>query len=182
MALFLLFLVVGCFQWFRMGSLLKNIQLILEFFQGSILGSTLFLLYINDLPDDVICNIAIYADTTPYSECDQTSDLWQQLGLASELKSNLQDTLDWGRKQLVDFNLEKFNWFCLTSLIKLVLLMWKSMGLFLSKKHLLKAGVDFLSKLDWGSHIISIAKTASKKIWALIHSMKFLSPEVALYP
>ena len=92
-----------------MGSLLKNIQLILEFFQGSILGSTLFLLYINDLPDDVICNIAIYADTTPYSECDQTSDLGQQLGLASELKSNLQDTLDWGRKQLVDFNLEKFN-------------------------------------------------------------------------
>ena len=60
--------------------------------------------------------------------------------------------------------------------------MWKSMGLFLRKKHLLKAGVDFLSKLDWGSHIIFIAKTVSKKIWAFIHSMKFLSPEVALYP
>ena len=42
-------------------------------------------------------------------------------------------------------------------------------------------GVTFSSKLDWGTYIISIAKTASKKIGALIHSMKFLSPEVALY-
>ena len=42
-------------------------------------------------------------------------------------------------------------------------------------------GLTFSSKLDWGSYIISIAKTASKKIGALIHSMKFLSPEVALY-
>ena len=42
-------------------------------------------------------------------------------------------------------------------------------------------GLTFISKLDWGSYIISIAKTASKKIGALIRSMKFLSPEVALY-
>ena len=44
--------------------------------QGSILGPTLFLLSINDLPDNVICDIAIYSDdTTLYSKCDQASDL-----------------------------------------------------------------------------------------------------------
>ena len=42
-------------------------------------------------------------------------------------------------------------------------------------------GLTFSSKLDWGSYIISIAKTASKKIGAFIRSMKFLSPEVAVY-
>ena len=45
-------------------------------FQGFILAPTLLLLYVNDLPDDVICNIALYADdTTLYSKCYQASDL-----------------------------------------------------------------------------------------------------------
>ena len=41
-------------------------------------------------------------------------------------------------------------------------------------------GFTFSSKLEWGSYITSIAKTASKKIGAMVCSMKFLSPEVAL--
>ena len=62
---------------------------------GSILGPTRFLLYINDFGDNAICNIAIYADdTTFYSKCDWEFNLWQQLELASELESDLQDTVD----------------------------------------------------------------------------------------
>ena len=86
--------------------------------------STLFLLHINNLPDDFICNIAIYADdTTLYSKCDQASDLWEQLELASELESDLRDTVDWGRKWLVDFKAGKTQLVLFGHLITLVLLM-----------------------------------------------------------
>ena len=55
-------------------------------------------------------------------------------------------------------------------------------GFFLEEKSSFKMlGLTFSSKSDWGSYIISIAKTASKNIGALIRSMKFLSPEIALY-
>ena len=42
-----------------------------------------------------------------YSKCDRASDLWQQLELASKLESDLRDTVDWGKKWLVDFNAGK---------------------------------------------------------------------------
>ena len=66
-------------------------QLILEFLKA-VLGPTLFILYIhsNGIPDDVICNIAIYTDNNSlYSNCYRASDLLQQLELASELESDL---------------------------------------------------------------------------------------------
>ena len=50
--------------------------------------------------------------------------------------------------------------------------MWKWIGLFLKKNNLLRS---FSSKLEWGTYIASIAKTAFKKIGTFIPSMKFLS-------
>ena len=59
-----------------------------------------------------------------------------------------------------------------------MLLMWKWMGLFLKKNHLLRYR-DGLSLPNWIGAIL--AKTTCKKIGALIHLMKFLSPEVAMF-
>ena len=148
--------------------------------QGSILGPTLFLLYINHL-DDIICNIAIYADAiTLYSKCDQASDLWQQLGLASELESDLRDTADWGRKWLVDFSTNKtqlvsFGWSYNFGSIDVKIDEYEEKSSF----QMLELAFSF--KLDCGSYIISIPIIASKTIEALIRSMKSLSAEVALY-
>ena len=63
---------------------------------------------IDDLPDDATCDIALYPDdTTLYSKCNQVSDLWKQLELASELESDLRETANWGKKLFADFNAGK---------------------------------------------------------------------------
>ena len=102
--------------------------------------------------------------------------------MASEIESDLWDTVDRGKKWLVDSTAGKtqlvsFDWSNNNGSTDM-----KMDGSVLEEKLSFKMLVlTFSSKLDWGSYSISIAKTASKKIGALIHSMKFLSPEVALY-
>ena len=102
--------------------------------------------------------------------------------MASELESDLQDTVDWGKKWLVDFNAGKTQLVSFDRSNNNGSIDVKMDGSVLEEKSSFKMlGLTFSSKLDWGSYIISIAKTASKKIEALIRSMKFLSPEVPLY-
>ena len=149
--------------------------------QSSIVGPTRFLLYIDDLPDHVICHIAIYADdTTLYSKCDQASDLCQQLELSSEL--DLRDTVDWGKEWLVDFNAEK------TQLVSFdrsnnngSIDVNTDESVLEEKLSFKMLELTFTPKLDWGSYIISIAKTVCKENGALFRSVKFPSSEVALY-
>ena len=90
--------------------------------------------------------------------------------------------MDWGKKWLVDFSTRKtqlvsFDWSNNNGYIDV-----KMGGSIPEEKSSFKMlGLTFSSKLDWGSYIISVSKTLSKKIGALIRSMKFLSPEFALY-
>ena len=120
--------------------------------------STQFLLYLNDFPVDVLYNITIYAeDTTLYSKCD--------LELASQLKSDLLDTIDWGKKQLADFDDGKNNIYSFDPSNNSGAIDVKMDGSVLEEKSSFKIlGVSFSSKLDCGSYIVTIVKISFKKV------------------
>ena len=100
-------------------------------------------------------------------KCDQASDLWQQLGLPSELESDLQDIVDWGKKWLFNFNVGKTQLASFDQSDSNGSIDVKIDGSILEEKLFFKIlGLTFSSKLDWGSYFISIAKTVSKKIRA----------------
>ena len=102
--------------------------------------------------------------------------------MVPELEYDLQDTVDWVGiglliPMLENTQLVSFDWSNNNGAVDV-----KMDGSDFEEKLSCKMlGLTFSSKLDWDSYIISNAKIAFKKIGALIHSMKFISPEVALY-
>ena len=96
LALFLLLSVIDGFEWFWMESLHKNIQLMLRFLKAPFL--VLHIFYYT-LMTFLMMLFAILLSKLMML----ISDLWQQLELVSELESDLLDTVNWGKKWLVDF-------------------------------------------------------------------------------
>ena len=89
--------------------------------------------------------------------------------------------MHWGKKWLVDFNAGKTLLVSFDRSNENGSIDVKMGGSVLEEISSFKMlGLTFSSKLDWGLYIISIAKTASKKIGGSIHSMRFLSPEVTV--
>ena len=100
--------------------------------------------------------------STLYSKCNQAYELWQQLELASELESDLQGIVDWGKKWFVDFNTGKTQLVLFDCSNNAGATDVKMDGSVLEERPSFKMlGLTFSSKLDWVSSIISTVKSAS---------------------
>ena len=142
LVLFLLFSVIDSFQWFWMESVHKNIQLMLEFFKVSFLVLYFSYYTFNDLPGDVTCDVAIYADDTTFYFVIRWSGI-RHLICGNNLNwlwnlSLINETLWTGTRSSLLFSmLGKLNWFCLGGITALVLLMQKWVVLLLRNNRLL---------------------------------------------
>ena len=139
-----------------MRSIHKNIQVMLEFLKAPFLvlhySCYTLIIFLMILFVLLVSMLLILL----YSKCNQAFNLWQQLELASELDSDLQDTVNWGRKWLVDFNAGKTELVSFGRSNYAVAIDVKMVCLFLRKNHFLRCW-GCLSVLDWiGSLILSL--------------------------
>ncbi len=132
--------------------------------QGSVLGPILFLLFIDDLTDDLICNNNLFADDASLAE--RVNNLEES---ATRVNNDLRTIQMWADKWLVSFNHLKtvFVYFSLRNVgvVKPILIFC---GTIIkeapSHTHL---GITLTNTLDWTEHINQILTKASKRLFFL---------------
>ena len=140
--------------------------------QGSILGPLLFLIYINDIVNDIDAKIRLFADDTSlYVIVDDN----QEQTSADIINSDLQKINHWASSWLVDFNPSKTESLIISRKVNKQahppLFMNNTQINEVSKhKHL---GVTFDNDGKWRSHIDSITAKAWQRI-GILRSMKFI--------
>ena len=151
--------------------------------QGSILGPTLFLLFINDLPNHILNSLVnIYADDTSLYRC--TSSDVDDHTAAADLSSDLEQVVQWGKDWFVTFNASKTKLvtfhhkkgspsFCPIQMDNSVLEEAPCFERFL--------GLKLTPDLKWNSYILSVAKEAGKMVGSFFRTRKYLTPAAILY-
>ena len=182
LTLFCLFSVVHRFGWFWMGSFHKNIQVMQQFLQApfvilhlSYFTLTTFFIILSVTLLSMLMILLSTLSVIKHLICGNNQNWLLSLNL-------IYKTYGLGQEVTCSFQCSKYSagfasWSNNTGAIAV-----KMDGPVFEKTPSSKLlGLICSSKLDWGSYIISVAKSVSKKIVSLIRSMKFISPEVALY-
>ena len=145
LVLFLLFSVIEGFKWFWMGSLYKNIQLMLDFLKAPFL--VLHFSYSTLMTFLVMLSVILLSMLMILLSILSVIGLWSVATTRISFWTWIWTWTGAGSSFLISM-LEKLNWFRLTGLLTLVLLMWKWMGLFFRKNHSLRCW-GWLSLLNW---------------------------------
>ena len=133
--------------------------------QGSVLGPLLFLIYVNDMPENINSTMRLFADDSSMAIC--SSNLKT---IETALNKDLSSLLSWSRQWLVNFNPNKTEAMFFSSSIKEKpkLVFDNTQVKFVdTHKHL---GVTLSSDLKWHEHITSMIKSAS----SILNSMRAL--------
>ena len=151
--------------------------------QGSILGPILFLIFINDLPDNILSQLAIYADdTTIYSCLGKTNDHFDKVELAAEVEVDLRTVAEWGEKWLVSFNATKTKLLSINRFKDPFLPPVMMNGVKLPENcNFRLLGMTFSNDFSWNTYIELIAKSAAMKVGSLFRYRNFLSPDSIMY-
>ena len=143
----------------------------------------MFLIFINDLPDTLISDLAIYADDTSLYSCvNEKSGLFERLELAGSLELDLSSVIEWGSQWLVTFNSAKTKLVSINryhNSVNIPISMADNVLAESSSFHLL--GLTFSNDLTWSSYIKSITKSAAMKAGSLYRARHYLSPECVLH-
>ena len=146
------------------GKIRKNIQLMVEFLKALFWVSHFSYYTLMAFLMISVILLSMLTILLSILSCDQASNMWQQLELVSELESDLQVTVDWGKKWLVDFNAGKthlvsFDWSNNNVSIDV-----KIDGPVLEEKSCFKMlGLTFFSKLDWVLLLSLLLKLSPRK-------------------
>lgn len=152
--------------------------------QGSVIGPTLFLLYINDLPDNIVSKLVMYADdTTLFNSLDKPRDQLQKQQMRETLNRDLQTVHEWGQQWLVSFNSSKTKSMRHTRSRDASHQVGLQMcGTVLDEQESISLlGLTVCRDLSWKKYLQSVCKQASQRVGCLYRARRFLQPEVVLH-
>ena len=139
--------------------------------QGSVLGPLLFLVFINDLVDDLTCKVYIFADDTSFLEIVESPEQ-----TVISLNNNLSVVQEWGDKWKVGFNPSKTEEMVISRKVKKVnypQLKFKDEPVKRVQEHK-HLGLIITHNLSWDSHIKSVCTKASSRLGKLRKCMYIL--------
>ena len=141
--------------------------------QGTVLGPTLFLIYINDIADDITSNIRLFADDCVlYRTINNPTD-------NTTLQEDLSKLEQWSNIWQMDFNVKKCAIMQYSNSARKQQFDYKMKGETLETvSHHPYLGVELSDNLKFNKHINSITKKASSTLGFLKRNLKYCPPKV----